>query len=74
MVAIAAISLLVGGIGIAMDIVLATVMERTDARNRRAPGNSARRNDRAPVSDRIGPHFRGGRDLAVLRSAICFRG
>ncbi len=55
MVAIAAISLLVGGIGI-MNIVLATVLERTPRRGRPPDGH------RAPVPHRVRAHLhqRGG--------------
>jgi len=60
MVAIAAISLLVGGIGI-MNIVLATVLERThEIGIRRATARAG--TILSAVSDGIGTHFGGGRN------------
>ena len=64
MVAIAAISLLVGGIGI-MNIVLATVLERTREIGIRRATGARRQRHRAAVSYGERPDFRGRRNLGI---------
>ena len=73
MVAIAAISLLVGGIGI-MNIVLATVLERTREIGIRRVGRRAAVRYRAPVPDGIGADFGRRRSCWGSRSASSWPG